>query len=202
MDVAQGVLHNMLRKASVYGNSLPLAPGRYLLDIAVKDINSDHIGTWRQKLEVPNFEEELSTSSVILADKMEQVPAKDVGHGPFVLGDTLVRPRVPSAVSKTAVFKRGEKLNIWVQIYNLAVDEKDGKSDANVEFDVVQEGTKKVVLHGTQSSEMMRRAVHQLTLEQSFSSNELEPGIYELKVHVRDQIAKQGVDPEAVFAIE
>jgi hypothetical protein len=89
-----------------------------------------------------------------------------------------------------------------MQIYNLAVDGKDGKSDAAVEFDVVQEGTKKVVLHGTQPSEMMRRAVHQITLEKTISSGGLEPGVYRLKVHVRDQIAKQGVDPEAMFAIE
>ena len=202
MEVPQSVLPNMLNKASVYGNSLPLAPGRYLLEIVVKDINSDHIGTWRQSLEVPNYDQELSTSSVILADKMERVPVKDVGHGPFVIGDARVRPRVPNGPSKPAVFKRGEKLNVWMQIYNLAVDEKDGKSDADVEFDVIQEGTKKVVLHGTQPSETMRRAVHQITLEKTFSSNELAPGVYRLKVHVRDQIAKQELDPEATFAIE
>src|ERR1051325_7473220 len=202
MEVPQSVLPNMLNKASVYGNSLPLAPGRYLLEIVVKDINSDHIGTWRQSLEVPNYDEELSASSVILADKMERVPAKDVGHGLFVIGAARVRPRAPSGASKPAVFKRGEKLNVWMQIYNLAADEKDGKSDADVEFDVIQEGTKKVVLHGTQPSEMMRRAVHQITLEKTFSSNELAPGVYRLKVHVRDQIAKQELDPEATFAIE
>jgi hypothetical protein len=200
MDVPQSYLPKMLDKASVYGKSLPLAPGRYLLEIVVKDLHSDHVGTWRQSLEVPNFDEELSASSVILADKMERVPAKDMGHGPFVIGDTLVRPRVPSMTSKAAAFRRGEKLNVWMQVYNLAVDEKNGKSDATVEFDVVQEGTKKTVLHGTQPPDI--KASGQLTLEKTFSANELEPGMYRLKVHVRDQIAKQGVEPEATFAIE
>ena len=200
MDVPQSYLSNMLDRASVYGKSLPLAPGRYMLEIVVKDLHSDHVGTWRQSLEVPNFDDELSTSSVILADKMERVPAKDMGHGPFVIGDTLVRPRVPSMMSKAAVFKRGEKLNVWLQVYNLAVDEKNGKSDASVEFDVVQEATKRTVLHGTQPTDL--RAVGQLTLEKTFSANELEPGTYRLRVHVRDQIAKQAVDPEAIFAIE
>jgi GWxTD domain-containing protein len=200
MDVPQSLLPNMWDRASVYGKSLPLAPGRYLLEIVVKDLRSDHIGTWRQSLDVPNFDEELSASSVILADKMERVPAKDMGRGQFVIGDTLVRPRVPSMTSKAAVFKRGEKLNVWMQVYNLAVDEKNGKSDASVEFDVVQEGTKKTVLHGTQLADT--KAGGQLTLEKTFSANELDPGMYRLKVHVRDQIAKQGVEPEAVFAIE
>ena len=168
----------------------------------MKDLHSDHIGTWRQSLEVPNFDEELSASSVILADKMERVPAKDMGHGPFVIGDTLVRPRVPGMTSKAASFKRGERLNVWMQVYNLAVDEKNGKSDATVEFDVIQEKTQKTVLHGTQPSDMTRPAAGQLTLEKTFSANELEPGSYRLKVHVRDLIAKQTVDPEATFTIE
>ena len=202
MDVPQSYLPNMLEKASVYGKSLPLAPGRYLLEIVVKDIHSDRVGTWRQSLEVPDFDGDLSASSLILADKMERVPAKEMGRGPFVIGDTLVRPRVPGMTSKTAVFKRGEKLNIWMQVYNLAVDEKNGKSDASVEFDVVQEGTKKTVVHGTQPADMSRSAAGQLTLEKTFPANGLEPGIYRLKVHVRDQIAKQGVDPEAMFTIE
>lgn len=202
MDVPQSYLQNMLGRVSVYGKSLPLAPGRYLLEIVVKDLHSDHVGTWRQSLEVPNFDEELAASSVILADKMEQVPTKDVGRGPFVIGDTLVRPRVPGMMSKAAVFKRGEKLNVWMQVYNLAVDERNGRSDASVEYDVVQEGTKKTVMHGTQPADVMHRAAGQLTLEKTFSVNELEPGMYRLKVHVRDQIAKQGVEPEAMFTIE
>jgi hypothetical protein len=202
MEVPQSYLPNMLDKASVYGKSLPLAPGRYLLEIVVKDLHSDHVGTWRQSLEVPDFDGDLSASSLILADKMERVPVKDMGRGPFVIGDTLVRPRVPGMTSKTAVFKRGEKLNIWMQVYNLAVDEKNGKSAASVEFDVVQEGTKKTVLHGTQPADMTRSATGQVTLERTFPANGLEPGIYRLKVHVRDQIAKHGVEPEAIFTIE
>jgi GWxTD domain-containing protein len=202
MDVPQSYLPNMVSKASVYGKSLPLAPGRYLLEIVVKDLHSDHVGTWRQSLEVPNFDEDLSASSVILADKMEQVPAKEVGRGPFVIGDTLVRPRVPGMTSTNAVFKRSEKLNVWMQVYNLAVDQKNGKSDASVEYDVVQEGTTKTVIHETQSADTMHRTAGQLTLEKTFSTNELEPGRYRLRVHVRDQIARQGLEPEATFVIE
>jgi GWxTD domain-containing protein len=202
MDVPQSYLPNMVGKASVYGKSLPLAPGRYLLEIVVKDLHSDHVGTWRQSLEVPNFDEDLSALSVILADKMEQVPAKEVGRGPFVIGDTLVRPRVPGMTSTNAVFKRSEKLNVWMQVYNLAVDQKNGKSDASVEYDVVQDGTTKTVIHETQSADTMHRTAGQLTLEKTFSTNELEPGRYRLRVHVRDQIARQGLEPEATFVIE
>jgi GWxTD domain-containing protein len=202
LTVPQSILPHMLDKASVYGKSLPLAPGRYLLEIVVKDLNSDHVGTLRQRLEVPDFEEKLSTSSMFLADKMEPAATKDVGRGPFVIGSTFVRPRVPRPNSKTAVFKRGEKLNLWMQVYNLAVDERLGQSDVSLEFDVVQEGSNKTVLHGTQPANPARRAAGQLTFEKTFSASDLERGTYRLKVRVRDQIAKQEVEPEASFAIE
>ena len=106
-------------------------------------------------------------------------------------------------IASRAIFAwRGEKINVWMQVYNLAVDEKNGKSDASVEFDVVHEGTKKTVLHGAQPVDLMRPAAGQLTLQKTFSGNELEPGIYRLKVHVRDQIAKHGVEPEVILTIE
>ena len=89
-----------------------------------------------------------------------------------------------------------------MQVYNLAVDQKNGKSDASVEFDVVHEGTKKTVLLGAEPADLLRPAVGQLTLEKTFSGDELEPGIYRLKVHVRDQIAKHAIEPEVIFTIE
>ncbi len=49
---------------------------------------------------------------------------------------------------------------------------------------------------------MTRSATGQLTLEKTFPASGLEPGMYRLKVHVRDQIAKHGVEPEALFTIE
>jgi hypothetical protein len=71
-----------------------------------------------------------------------------------------------------------------------------------VEYDVVQEGTTKTVIHETQSADTMHRTAGQVTLEKTFSANELEPGRYRLRVHVRDQIARQGLEPEATFVIE
>ena len=37
---------------------------------------------------------------------MEPVPTKAIGSGNFVIGTTKVRPRVPPADGKPAVFKR------------------------------------------------------------------------------------------------
>jgi len=202
LDVPHELLPKFADKASLYGKSLPLAPGRYMLEILIKDVHSEREGGIRRSMVVPSFEDELATSSIILADKMERVPKQDIGRGTFVIGDTLVRPRVPAAVGGKAVFRHGEKLNVWMQVYNLAVDAKDGKTNANVEFDVIQEGTKKTVMHGNQTLSDERATGGQLTLHKTLSADDLEPGVYRLRVRVKDEIAKHEMEPETVFAIE
>jgi hypothetical protein len=54
----------------------------------------------------------MSESSKLPMSFCAPQPAKDMGHGTFVIGDTLVRPLVAIATSKTALFKRGEKVNV------------------------------------------------------------------------------------------
>ncbi len=87
---------------------------------------------------MPDFSDDrLASSSLILADQMEPVPSKNVGTGSFVIGTTKVRPRVAPADGKPASFKRDQKLNFWMQVYNLSVDEKTHKPSATFEYDVV-----------------------------------------------------------------
>ena len=92
------LLGKALDQASVHWWALPLKPGRYRVDIAIKDVNNpDHVGTWAEGIVVPKYDDEkLSASSLILADKMEQVPTKQIGTGQFIIGNTYVRPRVSS----------------------------------------------------------------------------------------------------------
>ncbi len=55
----------------------------------------------------------LTSSTLILADLMEKVPARSIGTGMFVIGGTKVRPRMDD------VFKRDEKMGIYMKLYNL-----------------------------------------------------------------------------------
>ena len=77
---------------------MPLTPGLYRLDIVLKDVNSGNVGVVNTRLAVPRFEDDkLTTSSLILADEIPRVSAKDIGLGQFVLGDMKVRPKMDSA---------------------------------------------------------------------------------------------------------
>src|SRR5246127_5646056 len=203
VDVPAELLPKTAENSQVYWKALPLKPGHYRLDVVVKDVNGDRVGNWSKSLLVPDFgDERLANSSLIVADQMYPVATKDIGTGSFVIGTMKVRPRVPAADGKPVSFKRNQKLNFWMQVYNLQVDEKTHKPSATIEYDVVNASTNKEVVHTVESTEQMGNVGEQLTLQKSLAAANLQPGVYKIQIKVNDNISKQTVDPSATFAVE
>jgi GWxTD domain-containing protein len=203
VDEPAELLPRVIENSNVYWKALPLRPGRYRFDIVVKDVNGDRVGTWSKGVMVPEYNDDrLSASSLIVADQMEPVAAKNVGTGNFVIGTTKVRPRVPPSDGKPVVFKRNQKLNFWMQVYNLGVDDKTKKSSATVEYDVFNAATNKAVIHTIESTDQMGNVGDQVTLQKSLSAANLDPGVYRIQIKVNDKVSKQTVDPSATFAVE
>ena len=205
VDVPAELLPRSAENSAVYYKALPLRPGRYKLYVAVKDVNGDRKGVWSRSIIVPEYsDDKLSTSSLIVADVMEPVPTKSIGTGNFVIGTTKVRPRVAPADGKPAVFKRDtdQKLNFWMQVYNLSVDEKTHKASATFEYDIVNVATNKPIVQKVESTDTMGNVGDQVTLQKSISSANLQPGVYKIQIKVNDKVSKQTVDPSAVFAVE
>jgi GWxTD domain-containing protein len=205
VDVPAELLPRTAENASVYYKAVPLRPGRYKLYIAVKDVNGDRKGIWSRSVVVPDYsDDKLSTSTLIVADQMEPVPTKDIGTGNFVIGTMKVRPRVAPADGKPALFKKDkdQKLNFWVQVYNLGVDEKTHKPSATFEYDIVNLATNKPIVQKTESTETMGNVGEQITLQKSIAAANLQPGTYKIEIKVNDNISKQTVDPSAMFAVE
>jgi GWxTD domain-containing protein len=205
VDVPAELLPKTAENASVYWKAFPLRPGRYKLYIAVKDVNGDRKGVWSRGIIVPEFsDDKLATSTLIVADQMEPVPTKAIGTGSFVIGAMKIRPRVAPSNGKPAVFKkdRDQKLNFWMQVYNLGVDEKTHKPSATFEFDITNVATNKSVVQKVESTDQMGNIGEQVTLQKSISAANLQPGIYKIEIKVNDNISKQTIDPSAVFAVE
>ncbi|MGA2646662.1 MAG: GWxTD domain-containing protein [Candidatus Sulfotelmatobacter sp.] len=205
VDVPAELLPRTAENSSIYWKALPLRPGRYKVEIAVKDVNGDRKGLWSRGIVVPEYsDDKLSTSSLIVADQMEAVPTKDVSTGSFVIGVTKVRPRVAPADGKPALFKkdRDQKVNFWMQVYNLGVDEKTHKPSATFEFDIVNIATNKPIVQKMESTDQMGNVGEQVTLQKSIASANLPPGVYRIEIKVNDNVSKQTVDPSATFAVE
>jgi len=202
-EIPEELLAKAAENSQIYWKALPLRPGRYRFDIVVKDVNGDRKGTWSKGVMVPDFaDDKLEASSLIVADQMEPVASKNVGTGSFVIGATKVRPRVPPADGKPVSFKRSQKLNFWMQVYNLTVDDKTHKPSATVEYNVVNAATNKPVIHTIESTDTMGNIGDQMTLQKTLAAANLEPGVYRLQIKVNDNISKQSVDPTATFAVE
>jgi GWxTD domain-containing protein len=205
LEVPAELLEKFLSNVSLYQEALSLRPGHYRLDIVLKDVNSGKLGIFSRSITVPDFsaEDHLAASTLVLADLMEPLPVRDIGGGHFVLGDQRVRPRVPPGNGAPAAFPRGQKVNLWMQAYNLALDQTTHQPSATVEYHVVNTATGSPVFDLKQSTEQMGSNVgNQLTLRQTLSPDNLVPGVYEVTIKVNDLVAKESIAPAVKFEVK
>jgi GWxTD domain-containing protein len=201
-DVPAALLQQSLPGASIYQKAVPLSPGLYRLDIVLKDLNSNNVGVVNTRLAVPRFQDDqLSSSSLILADEIQRVSMKDIGLGQFVLGDVKVRPKLDQA------FLASDNMGVFLQIYNLKVDDKTHKADASVQYRVKKVGEAAAseappVLKFDLASDKLPEHGEELTLENMITLGSLAPGRYKLEVAVTDNLAKQTITPATDFTVK
>jgi GWxTD domain-containing protein len=198
------LLPKTLETSQVYWKALPLRPGRYRVDIAIKDVNNpDHVGTWAQGIVVPKYDDEkLSASSLILADKMEKIPSKQIGTGEFIIGDTFIRPRVSANLATPVSFHQNQNLSFWMQVYNLGIDEKSKQNAATVSYQIMDMATNKLILDLSEDSKKFGANADQLTVKKTLALASLQPGKYQVKIKVNDSISKQEIAQTAPFTVE
>jgi GWxTD domain-containing protein len=203
-EVPTDLLEKEINNSALVWKALPMRPGLYRLDVVVKDVNGDKVGIFSRSYTVPDYsnEDKLQSSTLILADQVRQVPSREVGTGDFVIGVNKVRPRVQPADGKPASFKKDEKLNFWMQVYNLGVDEKTKKPSATVEYQVVDTATNQAVVDFTESTATMGNVGEQITVAKSVPLSSLQPGVYQVTIKVNDQVSKQSIAPSAKFAVQ
>jgi GWxTD domain-containing protein len=198
------LLEKSLDRDYVYWKALPLTPGLYRLDIAIKDVNNpDHLGLYGKSINVPVYDDEkLGTSSLILADVMNPVSSTDIGSGNFVIGNTFVRPRVSINAATPVSFKRNQNLNFWMQVYNLGINDSTKSNSATVTYEISDFATGSVILTKDLESKDLGAHSDQLTVEKSLPLAGLPPGKYKVTVKVNDAISKQVIAQSAPFVVE
>ncbi len=197
LDIPAELLSQYKDRTSRYWHGALLKPGRYRVDLVLKDVNSpDRLGTIRKAIDVPKFDDsKLETSSLMLADEIQRVPSRQVGAGQFIVGDTKVRPVVGSR------FTRGQSLGIWMQVYNLTLDQKTHKPSATIQWQIANAVTNQNVLDHTETTDQLSNAAQQLTLEKTLTLAGLTPGVYRLTVKVTDNLGQRSISPQATFTV-
>jgi GWxTD domain-containing protein len=194
-DFPESLFQRSLKLQSIYQKAVPLRPGLYRLDIVIKDVKSGNVGVINTRLQVPRYDDDtLEASSLILADQLERVPAKQIGTGQFVLGSSKVRPKLDGE------FPSNEKLGIYMQVYNLKPDDKTHKSNATFQY-TVKKGNEQVMQFKETSAEM-KQTGEQVTIERLLPLATLAPGKYSLEVVATDTLSNKTISKTADFTVK
>ena len=196
VDALTGTLQQATAGSSLYQKSVPLPPGRYRLNVAVKDVVGGNTGSYETVLDVPQFEEDqLAASSLILADVLEHVPARNVGLRQFVIGPAKVRPRVGET------FRNDEKLGFYIQVHHFLPEPVTHKPEGTIEYEIVKTGTNDVVFTHREDLSDFQGAASEVTIERLLPLNRFAAGAYTLRIKITDKIRNRTITPSATFYI-
>ncbi len=197
IDAPPDMLAKYTQQRSIYQKTIPLAPGRYHLNLVAKDTIAGNLNNYEVALDVPHFEEErLASSSLIIADTIERLPTKSIGGGMFAIGDSKVRPRVGNK------FAKDEKLGLYVQFYNFGPDEKTQKPSGAIEYEIDKAGSnEKIADFSEELTSIPNASANEVIVEKQVGLSSFAPGNYVIKIKATDRNRNQTVQQQANFTV-
>jgi GWxTD domain-containing protein len=186
-------LTNAKDRKSAYQKALPLPAGTYKVDVIVRDVTSGATGIRHVGFTVPKYDsEKLSTSTLVLAAKLESL-VDQPAVGQFVIGQSKVIPNV------SGVYRRGQPVGVYMQIYNAGIDQTTLRPSVDVEYVMSKDG--KDLGKQTEDWRGLSDSGQRLTLARLIDSSNLAPGEYTLAIRIRDRVSGQTLSPSAKFTV-
>lgn len=180
-------------KKSVYQKAYALTPGTYKVDVVVRDVVSGNRGIRSIGFTVPRYEEsKLDTSTLILASKLYTTSEKDIG-AMFVIGGAKVIPNL------SGVYKKGQDVGIYMQIYNTGIDQTTLRPSVDVDYVLTKDG--KEILNQKEDWSGLSDSGQRLTLARLLPTGQMALGDYEIKVKIKDRVSGQYKEGLGKFTI-
>lgn len=181
-------------RKSVYGKAVILPPGRYRLDVTVRDVASGALGFQQLGFIVPKFDStRLETSSIVLAAKLENLKDRPA-VGPFMIGTTKVIPNI------SGLYHRGDPVGLYLQVYNSGIDQTTLWPSVDVEYALLKDG--KELSRQAEDWRGTGNTTERLILTRLIDTHTLAAGEYEIQIHIRDRVTGQTLSPSAKFSIK
>jgi len=180
-------------RKSAYQKAVALAPGRYRVDVIVRDVTSGATGVRHVGFEVPKYDPaKLSTSTMVLAVKLQGL-GDQPAVGMFTIGSIKVIPNV------SGTYHRGAPIGLYMQIYNAGIDQTTLRPSVDVEYALMKDGKElgKQMEDWRGNSDSGQR----LTLAKLIDSRSLAPGDYTAEIRIRDHVSGQSLVQSAKFTI-
>ena len=186
-------LSDARERKSAYSKAVVLSPGRYRVDVMVRDVVSGATGIRHLGFNVPTFApDKIATSSMILASKLE-----DVAHQPpsshFVIGTTKVVPNLSGS------FRKGQAVGVYIQVYNAGIDQTTLRPSVDVEYSLLKDG--KEIVKQSEDWRGLSDAGQRLTLARLIDTSGLTPGEYQVSIRIRDRVSGQTLSPSEKFML-
>lgn len=181
-------------RKSAYQRAVPLAPGRYKVEVIVRDVESGATNVRKLGFEVPKYDpKQLATSTLILASKLEDIRDPAQRTGMFTIGNTKVIPNL------SANYRQGQPVGLYMQVYNAGIDQTTLRPSVDVQY-VLTKGGKEI---GKQTEDWsgLSDSGQRLTLARLIDTRSLEPGEYEISIRIRDHVSNQSLAPTAKFTV-
>ncbi|MBK7707582.1 MAG: GWxTD domain-containing protein [Acidobacteria bacterium] len=180
-------------KKSVYQKAIALTPGTYKVDVVVRDVVSGNKGIRSFGFTLPKYDEkQLDTSSLILATKLRTTNERDIG-GMFVIGTAKVIPNL------AGVYKKGQEVGIYMQVYNAGIDQTTLRPAVDVEYVLTKGG--KEIFRQPENWEGLSDSGQRLTLARLLSTIGMTAGDYEIKIKIKDRVSGQMMERGDKFTI-
>jgi len=163
----------------------------------------------KQELVVPNYHtEELQTSSIVIADKIEQlttpVAPEAMKERPYVLGDSEVSPAADMK------FKKTEELQLVFQIYGAKIGD-DKKPDVSVDYVFyTKDASGEKLFNRTPTQTLSAKTLpenfdpaagHQLMTGQGIPLASFPEGDYRLEIKVTDNKTQKSLTRDVLFTV-
>ena len=185
------------KSRSVYNKDLILPPGTYKVDLVVRDVNSGRTDIKHQGFVVPRYSEsDLSSSTLVLASRLEPLDGR-LATGQFVRGQMKV---IPNA---TAEYKADQTLGLYMQVYNVAIDQATLRPSVDIEYLITHSGKDKELIKFKEDGKSGMSVLNgqQITLARLISLKQLQPGSYDVAVKVTDNVAGKSFTRKEVFTV-
>ena len=186
-------LSSVRTRKSAYAKAFVLQPGRYRIDLFVRDTVSGNMGVQHIGFAVPSFPaDRLAASSIILAAKLEKF-TDTVPSGQFAIGPYKVVPNV------SGTYTRGQNVGIYLQVYNAAIDQTTLRPAVDVDYVLLKDS--KELSRRREDWREINDTGKRLTLTEFIDTQSLAAGEYEIRVVITDHITRETISPTAKFTV-
>src|SRR4030095_2239343 len=167
---------------STYNKNVILPPGNYKVDMVVRDVNSGKTQVIKLGFAVPKYEEgQLATSTMILASKIEPLNGR-LPSGQHVLGSLKV---IPNA---TGEFKQNQTLGIYMQVYNVGIDQATLRPSTDIEYVISQKSKDVMRIKEDGKGGLGSINTQQMTLARLIPRKNTKPSSYKVQIVIKDNV--------------